>query len=83
MKADQLVLRTVIQLVKKDEDDHSTGPIKLVDDVHIVFHYIAMYHMVSYDILWYPIPFHGIACFCDVGFGARAVSRKTPIYFIL
>ena len=28
-------------------------------------------------------PLHGIACFCDVGFGARAVSRKTPIYFIL
>ena len=25
---------------------------------------------------------HGIACFYDVGFGARAVSRKTPIYFI-
>ena len=24
---------------------------------------------------------HGIACFYDVGFGARAVSRKTPIYF--
>ena len=28
-------------------------------------------------------PLHGIACFYDVGFGARAVSRKTPIYFIL
>ena len=27
-----------------------------------------------------PLP--GIACFYDVGFGARAVSRKTPIYFI-
>ncbi len=27
-------------------------------------------------------PLHGIACFYDVGFGARAVSRKTPIYFI-
>ena len=26
-------------------------------------------------------PLHGIACFCDIGFGARAVSRKTPIYF--
>ena len=23
-------------------------------------------------------PLHGIACFYDVGFGARAVSRKTP-----
>ena len=28
-------------------------------------------------------PLHGIACFYDVGFGARAVSRKMPIYFIL
>ena len=28
-------------------------------------------------------PLHGIACFYDVGFGARAVSRKTPIYFII
>ena len=28
-------------------------------------------------------PLHGIACFYDVGFGARAVSRKTPIYFML
>ena len=27
-------------------------------------------------------PSHSIACFYDVGFGARAVSRKTPIYFI-
>ena len=27
-------------------------------------------------------PLLGIACFYDVGFGARAVSRKTPIYFI-
>ena len=27
-------------------------------------------------------PLHGIACFYDVGFGARAVSRKMPIYFI-
>ena len=28
-------------------------------------------------------PLHGIACFYDVGFGARAVSSKTPIYFII
>ena len=28
-------------------------------------------------------PLYGIASFYDVGFGARAVSRKTPIYFIL
>ena len=28
-------------------------------------------------------PLHGIACFYDVGFGVWAVSRKTPIYFII
>ena len=28
-------------------------------------------------------PLHGIACFYDVGFGARAVSGKTPIYFTI
>ena len=28
-------------------------------------------------------PLHGIACFYDFGFGARAVSRKTPIYFMI
>ena len=28
-------------------------------------------------------PLHGIACFYDDGFGARAVSCKTPIYFIM
>ena len=38
---------------------------------------------VWYGILWYLMtPLHGIACFYDVGFGARAVSRKTPIYFM-
>ncbi len=26
---------------------------------------------------------HGIVCFYDVGFGVRAVSRKTPIYFMI
>ena len=37
---------------------------------------------VMYGMVFYAIPLHGIACFYDVGFGARAVSRKTPIYFI-
>ena len=46
MKADQVVLKTVIQLVKKDEDDDSTGPKKLDDDSLYCFA-IAMYHMVS------------------------------------
>ena len=35
---------------------------------------MVRYLMISYD---------SIACFYDVGFGARAVSRKTPIYFII
>ena len=26
---------------------------------------------------------YGVAGYCIVGFGARAVSRKTPTYFIL
>ena len=36
--------------------------------------------MISYDFI---AQLHGIACFCDIGFGARAVSRKTPIYFMI
>ena len=28
-------------------------------------------------------PLHGIACFYDVGFGAQAVSRNMPIYFMM
>ena len=28
------------------------------------------------------IPLHSMACYCVVGFGTRAVSRKTPINFI-
>ena len=47
----------------------------------IVLYCIALYCIVSYGILCYPAPLHGIAYYCVVGFGARAVSRKT-IYFI-
>ena len=36
--------------------------------------------MVSHSC--HVIPLYGIAWYCIVGFGARAVSRKTPIYFI-
>ena len=39
--------------------------------------------MVSYVILLYPIPLHSIVRCCVVGFGERAVSRKTPLYFII
>ena len=38
--------------------------------------------IVSYGIAWYCIISYGIAWYCIVGFGARAVSRKTPIYFM-
>ena len=44
----------------------------------MVSYCIALYRMVSYFILWYPIPLHAFGLF-----GARAVSRKTPIYFIV
>ena len=56
----------------------------------MVLHGIALYlmvshsfHVVSYGIAWYCIISYGIAWYCIVGFGARAVSRKTPIYFIV
>ena len=42
------------------------------------------YCMVSYGIALHGMIFHGIAFISVwlIGFGARAVSRKTPIYFI-
>ena len=44
----------------------------------IVLDGIALYRIKSYGIAWYCMVLH-----CTiVGFGARAVSRKTPIYFI-
>ena len=49
----------------------------------IVLHCIALYRIVSCGIFCYPTPLYGIACYCVVGFGARAVSCKTPICFIL
>ena len=58
----------------------------------IVLHGIALYLMVSHSfhvdrmvlhgIVLYLTVLHGIAWYCIVGFGARAVSRKTAIYFI-
>ena len=42
-----------------------------------------MVFMSFHCIVWYCIISHGIAWYCIVGFGARAVSRKTPIYFML
>ena len=48
----------------------------------MVSHSFACHCIVSYGIAWYCIISYGIAWYCIVGFGARAVSRKTPIYFI-
>ena len=48
MKADQLVLKTVIQLVKKDEDDDSAGPKKLDNGS---LYCIVLHCKVSYGIL--------------------------------
>ena len=45
------------------------------------FHVIPLYHMVMHGIVLHIS--YGIAWYCIVGFGARAVSRKTPIYFII
>ena len=43
----------------------------------MVFYCTALYCIVLYGILCYPY-----ACYCVVGFGARALSHKTPIYLI-
>ena len=54
----------------------------------LVLHGIAWYCKMLHCIVRYRIKFYGIAWYCMVlhctivGFGARAVSRKTPIYFI-
>ena len=48
----------------------------------MVLHGIARCCIVLYGIALYRIKSYGIASYCIVGFGARAVSRKTPIYFI-
>ena len=37
----------------------------------------GIFHYLINGIAWYCI-----VLYCVVGFGARAVSRKTPIYFI-
>ena len=46
-------------------------------------HGIAWYCIISYGIALLHCCIHGIAWYCIVGFSARAVSRKTPIYFII
>ena len=44
----------------------------------------ALHHMIFQGIVWHCMVSHGIAFISDwsVGFGARAVSCKTPIYLI-
>ena len=53
----------------------------------MVLHDIALHHIFWYFIVlhmqWYCIKTHGIVCYCIVGVGARAVSPKPPIYFII
>ena len=55
----------------------------------LVLHGISLYCMVLQDVALYGTVLHCIVLnlmvlHCTiVGFGARAVSRKTPIYFIL
>ena len=55
----------------------------------IVLHCISLYHMVYLVTVWYWLLMYCIALYSMVSygtqfhcFGARAVSRKTPIYFI-
>ena len=54
-----------------------------------IWHCLVLYCMVFHYGAWYCISVHCIKWYCMVwhctiaGFGARAVSRKTPIYFIL
>merc|ERR1719331_2391255 len=39
--------------------------------------------MIVHSPSCHCIVLYGVAWYCIVGFGARAVSRKTPTYFIL
>ena len=48
----------------------------------MVFHCIACYCKMLHCILGYHIVSYTILRYCIVVFGARAVSRMTPIYFI-
>ena len=60
----------------------------------MVLHGIALHRIISYGIawyciVWYVIVLHGIALYLMILHGvallasARAVSRKTPTYFII
>ena len=44
-----------------------------------IWHYVMLYYIC---IVLHVIALYGVAWYCIVGFGARAVSRKTPTYFI-
>jgi hypothetical protein len=48
----------------------------------ILLHCFALFCIVWFGVLCYLVVSNSIACYCIVGFSARAVSRKTPIYFI-
>ena len=49
----------------------------------MVLHGIALHLMILHSPSCRCIVSYGVAWYCIVGFGARAVSRKTPTYFIL
>ena len=49
----------------------------------MVLHDVVLYCIVSYGVLCYLMVSNSIARYCVIGLGALAVSRKTPIYFII
>ena len=51
----------------------------------MVLHGIALQRMIFHGILWHCIVLYGIGLISDwsIGYGARAASRKTPIYFMI
>ena len=48
----------------------------------MVLHGIALHLMILHSLACHCIVSYGVAGYCIVGFCARAVSRKTPTYFI-
>ena len=44
---------------------------------------MVLYCILLHCIAWYLMVSNSIARYCILGFGMQAVSRKTPIYFIV
>ena len=49
----------------------------------MVLHGIALHLMILHSLACHCIVSYGVAGYCIVGFSARAVSRKTPTYFMV